>query len=164
MKEIADYLDEAIRKGIAKNDAQLATRLSTTTATISRWRSGERAPDDKHAMNMAKKLGLDEAEMLAAAAAARAKDPAVKAAWERVVKSFAIAGSAAALVIAASTLFMTVPENAHAKTMTYGDKEQEINIIANALRGLWGRIKRRILETFEGLAGTLTQPTGNPAA
>ncbi|HSD40094.1 MAG TPA: helix-turn-helix transcriptional regulator [Rhodocyclaceae bacterium] len=101
MKSIARYIDEAIAKGIVKNDAAVAAALGVTRGAISNWRSGDKAPDEEKAIALARLIKHPEEEMLAAAAAARAKSPAAKAVWERIAKHYAVAAS---VMVAMATL------------------------------------------------------------
>lgn len=86
MKPVRLYLDEAIQRGIVKNDAELSRRLDISRATVSKWRSGDRAPDDDEAVALAQLLGKPDGELLAECAAARAKNPTTRAAWERLAR------------------------------------------------------------------------------
>lgn len=86
MKQVRQYLDEAIDAGVAKNDSDIARKLSVTRAAVSDWRNGRRAPEDDAAVELAHLLGKPEGELLAECAAARAKNPATRAAWERLAK------------------------------------------------------------------------------
>lgn len=86
MKPVRLYLDEAIDQGAAKNDSDIARRLKVTRAAVSDWRNGRRAPEDDAAIELAHLLGKPEGEILAECAAARAKNPTTRAAWERIAK------------------------------------------------------------------------------
>lgn len=92
MKDIARYLDELIDAGTVKNDSDTARKLGLSRATVSKWRSGDRAPDDDEAVKLAELLGKDPGELLAECGAARAKTPETRRAWERVAARMAATG------------------------------------------------------------------------
>ncbi len=100
MKPINMYLDEAIDRGIVKNDSELSSRLQVTRTAVSNWRSGKRTPDDDEAVMLAQLLGRDPGELLAECGAARARTPETRRAWERIAARMA---GAAAMVIAGTT-------------------------------------------------------------
>ncbi|ANQ85053.1 hypothetical protein dqs_2015 [Azoarcus olearius] len=109
MIPIRRYLDEAIDKGIVKNDAELAAKLGVARSTVSRWRDGDRAPDEDQAAGLA--ALLDKPEILAACMATRAKVPEHRAMWERAAKTLSMAASFTA-VIAANLLLAPSPAKA----------------------------------------------------
>lgn len=84
MKAIGQYLDDAVRRGAAKNDSDVARLLGVTRAAVSDWRNLRRTPDDDQAVNLAKLLGIEPGEVLAECGAARARNAETRAAWERV--------------------------------------------------------------------------------
>lgn len=100
MKPIAQYIEEAIQSGRAKNDADIARQCGVSRPTVSRWRSGERTPDDDEAVMLALLLGRDPGELLAECGAARARTPETRRAWERIAARMA---GAAAMVIVGTT-------------------------------------------------------------
>lgn len=100
MKPINLYLDEAIDKGLARNDSDIARQIDATRAAVSSWRTGRRAPDDDQAVKIAELLGKDPGEILAECAAARAKTPETRRAWERIAARMA---GAAALAVMGTT-------------------------------------------------------------
>lgn len=120
MKPIKQYLNEAEQRGIVKNDAEIATRLGVARSAVSRWRAGERAPDDDQAIALAQLLGVPEGEMLAECAAARTKNPVTRAAWERVAKIASM--SSACLIFAIVVMLGTTPNDAHAKSIGYKER------------------------------------------
>lgn len=113
MKPIRLYLDEAITRGIVKNDADIARRLDVARATVSRWRAGEKAPEDDQAIALAQMLGKAEGEVLAECAAARAKSAGARMAWERVAKMASMTAASAMLAV---VTFVVSPSPANAST------------------------------------------------
>lgn len=89
MKPINLYLDEAIDRGLVKNDSELSSRIGVTRTAVSNWRSGKRTPDDDEAVRLADLLGKDAGELLAECGAARAKTPETRRAWERIAARMA---------------------------------------------------------------------------
>lgn len=81
-----DYLDAAIKTGKWKNDRAIALALKVQPSTVSRWRSGEKAPSAEEARALAELVGMPEGMVMAEAEAQRAKDAATRAAWLRVAR------------------------------------------------------------------------------
>lgn len=101
MKAIARYIDDAITTGRAKNDADIARQCGVSRPTVSRWRSGDRTPDDDEAVKLAELLGIEAGEVLAECGAARAKTPETRRAWERIAARMAASSiTACAMIIA----------------------------------------------------------------
>lgn len=86
MRTIRDYMDDGIKRGFVKNDALIAVKCGVTQATVSRWRSGDRIPEDEEVMELAETLGEDPYEMLAVARYHKAKTEETKQAWEGIIK------------------------------------------------------------------------------
>lgn len=123
MKPIHMYLDECIERGICKNDSEIGLRLAVTRSAISHWRSGTSAPSDEQAIKLARLISKPEIELMAEAAAARAKSPEARSYWERIAKYSATAASVVAMTAVVSslgvTLFLTTASEAVAKTTGY---------------------------------------------
>lgn len=99
MKQISLYLDDLIKKGTVKNDSDTARKMGLSRTTISKWRSGDRTPDDDEAVKLAELLQREPGELLAECGAARAKTPATRQAWERIAARMAISITLCACVI-----------------------------------------------------------------
>ncbi|NSL54909.1 helix-turn-helix domain-containing protein [Uliginosibacterium aquaticum] len=96
MKPIYMYMDEAIEMGAVKNDSELAAKLGLSRASVSAWRNGKTAPDDEQAIALARLIGKPEIELMAEAAAHRAKTSEARTYWERIAKYSATATGVAA--------------------------------------------------------------------
>lgn len=101
MKAIARYIDDAIAAGRAKNDADIARQCGVSRPTVSRWRSGDRTPDDDEAVKLAELLGIEAGEILAECGAARAKTPETRRAWERIAARMATSSITVCVLIIA---------------------------------------------------------------
>jgi transcriptional regulator with XRE-family HTH domain len=77
------------------SDYQLAKFLGVRQQTVSNYRNRKSGLDETMALKIADALGVDPAHVLTCVAAERAKDAAVKKAWQR-----AAAATAAAVLIA----------------------------------------------------------------
>ena len=86
MKLIKQYLDDAIAAGAAKNDADIAKQLNVTRSCVSDWRAGKSAPNDEQAISLARLLKKPVIELLAEAAAYRAKTDEARKYWEQIAK------------------------------------------------------------------------------
>lgn len=102
MKPVWMYLDEAIDRGEAKNDSDIARKLGVTSAAVCEWRKGRSAPAEDAAARLADLIG--KPEVMAECAAARAKTPEGRRAWERLARI-----AAAAVVVVG-----VVPADSHA--------------------------------------------------
>lgn len=110
MNEISRHITNAIEAGKVKNAAEIARRLGKSRATVSRWQSGDRTPEDEEARALAGLIGAPEELIMAECAAARAKDNATRDAWLRVARlcsgqTKALTTLALAAVVAASYFF-----------------------------------------------------------
>lgn len=118
MKTVRQYLDEAISAGLAKNYAEIADKLEVTRACVSDWKNGKSAPNDEQAIALARLIRKPEIELLAEAAAYRAKTAEARAYWEQIAKYSATYASV--VVIAISSLLaainVTYSPNAQAQT------------------------------------------------
>lgn len=103
MIPVRRYMDEAIDRGIVKNDSELARRMGVTRQSVSAWRTGDAYPDSDQAATLA--ALLNKPEILAECMAARAKRPETRAVWERAAKTLSMATAFSA--VAAVVLFAT---------------------------------------------------------
>lgn len=165
MKQIHMYMDEAIRTGAVKNDSELAAKLGLSRASVSAWRNGKTAPDDKQAIALARLIGKPEIELMAEAAAHRAKTPESRRYWERIAKySAEFAGSAAmsliCLLIGTSALLPKESaaksfDTKHAETRMVERFSQSASFyyvkIALQIKASLGKMLRTLQEPFRTL-------------
>lgn len=126
MKAIRHYMDEAIDRGIVKNDADLARQLKISRASVCAWRNGESAPNEDQAAAFAELL--NKPEVLAECMAARAKNPANRAIWERAAKT--LSAATASIALAVITVVAPAPSPVHAAT------SYDLHYV-NYILGLW---------------------------
>lgn len=101
MKLISRYLDDALSKGVATSQADLARQLGVSRSALSEWKAGRSSPNDEQAVRLAELLGIEAGEVLAECGAARAKTPETRRAWERIAARMAASGiTACSLIIA----------------------------------------------------------------
>jgi DNA-binding XRE family transcriptional regulator len=89
-------MDEAIDRGIVKNDSELARKLGITRQSVSAWRTGETYPDTDQAAALADLIG--KPEIMAECMAARAKRPETRAIWERAARTLSMTAGLCAVV------------------------------------------------------------------
>jgi transcriptional regulator with XRE-family HTH domain len=75
------YLEEAMRILKTESQGQLAQRLGITRPAISQYMAGTRIMDDYTAARVAKVLGIDPLQVIAAANAEREKDSERRGFW-----------------------------------------------------------------------------------
>ncbi len=84
MKEIRTYLDEAIERGLAKNDSDIARQLGIKPASVCEWRKGRNAPGEDQAAALAKMLG--KPEVVAECMAHRTTREETRKVWEVIAQ------------------------------------------------------------------------------
>lgn len=148
MKPIWMYLDEAINKGIVKNDSELAAKLGITRASVSAWRSGKTAPNDEQAIALAELIGKPVIELMAEAAAHRAKTPKSRTYWEQIAKYSADYASAAGIVLI--TLACALPSPEARASLSFDVYKVNIIVRRIARKSLIAldKIKRRLIEVI----------------
>lgn len=82
--EVTELLDKAKEKAGIVSDYELAKKMQSTRAAVSRWRNEIAAPDIAGALRLAALAGVDEKIAVASCELARTRDPATRAFWERV--------------------------------------------------------------------------------
>ncbi|KFZ29716.1 hypothetical protein IDAT_01020 [Pseudidiomarina atlantica] len=78
---------------------QIGAALGMEQATVSQFKNCKAPLPDKHAVNIAKLLGMRESEVLASIHAQWAKEPEVKSAWLKLVT-----GTAATIILIPATM------------------------------------------------------------
>lgn len=119
MKTVRQYLDEAINAGLAKNYAEIADKLEVTRACVSDWKNGKSAPNDEQAIALARLIKKPEIELLAEAAAYRAKTEEARAYWEQIAKYSATYASVVVIAISSllAAICVTYTPEAQAQTL-----------------------------------------------
>lgn len=103
MRQSIEYLQDAIEKLGVENDTQAAAALKVTKQALSHYRTGIRIMDDFTCIMVAKTLGIDGMEVIAAAQMEREKNEERREVWADFRKKFGvkagIAGLAAVLTM-----------------------------------------------------------------
>ncbi|MCL6263164.1 hypothetical protein [Craterilacuibacter sp. RT1T] len=94
MKNARDYLEEALLKMGEISDAKKAEKLKISRQSISAYRKGERIMDDFMCIMVARELGIDPLEVIAAANMEREKTTERKDFWEDFRKQIGVLGVA----------------------------------------------------------------------
>lgn len=128
MKAISFYLDECISHGLAANDAEIARKIGVHRSAVSQWRLNMTAPAEDAAAKLDELIG--KPEVMAECAAARAKTPEGRRAWERLARI------AAAAVVVASV----APHNKDASTSQYATHILAFTVIRSGAGYTWRRI------------------------
>lgn len=81
-----DYLDALRARLSVDSDAKVAAALGLTRSAASQYRARGVTFDDSVALKVAGILGIEPETVLADMHAERAKDPAVRQAWERIAR------------------------------------------------------------------------------
>jgi hypothetical protein len=101
MKPISRYLDDAIDRGLSKNDSETARKIGVTRAAVSDWRVRKASTRRRSSGQACRALRIEAGEVLAECGAARAKTPETRRAWERIAARMAASSiTACAMVIA----------------------------------------------------------------
>lgn len=149
MKRIHQYLDDALARGLADNDSDIARKIGTTRAAVSSWRTGRRSPDDEQAVKLALLLGRDPGELLAECGAARAKTPATRKVWERMAARMASYG------ITALVLIMPIEKAKDARAYGVTDDIQRVPVFRRKKEEMIQKLKR-LLQGYDGAHTKMT--------
>lgn len=90
----SEYLAALRVKVGARSDYALIPTLGVTRQTLTNYRQGRTAFDDRVALHVAGLLEIDPARVLADMAAERATSPEVRAIWQRVASSMCVMSTA----------------------------------------------------------------------
>jgi len=99
VKTSRDYIDEVLNMYNLTQDQQAADKLGLSPAAVSHYRTGRRAFSDEAAFAVAEALGINAAEVIAAANAEREKDEEKRKKWERWFRTVAATVATIALTL-----------------------------------------------------------------
>jgi hypothetical protein len=99
MKTTADFLDELQRKLGVESDYALGKLMGMQRQHVSHYRTLKTTFDDEKCIKIAEILGADAAEIILAMHYQRAKQPEVKAVWERMAMNIGAVGAVAACAL-----------------------------------------------------------------
>ena len=108
MKTTREYLADLLVRLDAPSIYGLSKMIGVNEATIRGWSKGHTF-SDSHAIQVADLLGIDQGEVLAAAAAERSKDPQARQVWERIADQLSSAAASLALALIGLPFFMGSP-------------------------------------------------------
>lgn len=108
MKTTTQWLDEAKRVNGWESDYRLAKELGVSVSRLSNWRRNRKTFNDEVAINLAKMVNRDPAELIASAHAERTTEPAVKAVYQRIAELARVA--ATVCIVGSFTLSPALPE------------------------------------------------------
>ncbi|WP_199154320.1 hypothetical protein [Chromobacterium sp. ASV23] len=115
MRQSIEYLQDAIEKLGVENDVQAAAALRISKQALSHYRTGTRIMDDFACIMVAKVLGIDGMEIIAATQMEREKDQERREIWADFRKKFGvkmgIAGLAVTMTIGSLTPTKASAEN-----------------------------------------------------
>lgn len=106
---ISSVLDQAREQSGLRSDYMLAKVSGILQNSISQYRNGKALPDEKTCARLAELAHMDPDVLIARVNAARAKDEAARAIWERIADRLekSIRGAAAAIfAVVVATLFV----------------------------------------------------------
>lgn len=144
-----DFIDAIRERHHLTTDSAVGDLLGVGRASVSAWRLGRTFFDEPVCVKVAGLLDLEPGYVMAcvhAERAARANQPVVSAAWERTARALR---GAAAVAIAAATLFIFSPTPVHAAT---GVLSGELSILCQIARRWFRRAIRWLLPPFAVLA------------
>lgn len=158
MTAAAEHIANAIRHQ-SIDAAEIARRMHTSEANVSRWRAGKVVPSAEQSRALAEVLHVPEDVFLAECEADRAKDEATRAIWLRVARFLRQAANTKALMaVAAVVLYTTGPENAFANQHL-----ANANFTSYKLSRLWARIRRLARAAQERLSAKTGPGIWSPA-
>ncbi|MBM2883865.1 hypothetical protein JFK97_05635 [Chromobacterium phragmitis] len=118
MKQSIEYLQDAIEKLGVESDTKAAEALKISKQAICSYRSGERIMDDFTCIMVAKTLGIDGMEVIAAAQMEREKSEERREIWADFRKKFGVKMGIAGLAVA-MTIGSLTPTKASAQTAEF---------------------------------------------
>ncbi|MBX9346654.1 hypothetical protein K5M36_06080 [Chromobacterium vaccinii] len=118
MRQSVEYLRDAIEKLGVENHTKAATELKISKAALSMYLSGDRIMEDFACIMVAKILGIDGMEVIAAAQMEREKNEERREIWADFRKKFGVKAGIAGLA-AALTLGSLAPSKANASNLEF---------------------------------------------
>ena len=151
MFDVSAFLDRA-KAGAGNNvtDYRLAKMLGVTTAAVSLWRSGSRAPDGRSIVKLCELSGDDPDQVAAEIQVMRSASEEEAALWRRVASR--LSGSVAAAVVCFVLVAGFAPSPAMANS---GDDSLYIMSTLLLLRLLCGLVQRVKTRNQKGSMGIL---------
>lgn len=131
MKKSTEYLKEALEKMGNMSDAKKAERLKISRQALSSYQIGNRIMDDFMCILVARELGIDPLEVIAAANMEREKSQERRDFWQDFREKIGITGLAGLLVLTTMT-----PQPAHAinKSLLMTGAVHYVNYLVRVLR------------------------------
>ncbi|OQS28751.1 hypothetical protein [Chromobacterium violaceum] len=139
MRQSVEYLRDAIEKLGVENHTKAATELKISKAALSMYLSGDRIMEDFACIMVAKILGIDGMEVIAAAQMEREKNEERREIWADFRKKFGVKAGIAGLA-AALTLGSLAPSKANASNLEFGaiscfESPVNLYIMSNLVQG-----------------------------
>lgn len=131
MAVATDLLDMYKQARSIPSDLALADDLGVTRALVSRWRKGERQPQEAQVEKMCRATGQDEGVWLTLMAAERAETPAARVSLLRLVDIAKKYGHAACLVLALGALPHNAKATEHLQQIATAHESAPVYIMRN---------------------------------
>jgi hypothetical protein len=141
---ISDLVSEALERGAASSERDIARKLKTSGTNVRAWREGASYPKNETAIRLAKLSGRDPCEVLAIVNYWRSK-PADRIYIRRMIKYIRVG------LVAALLLIFTVPNTPHARASIVQENSQNIH---------YARWLRLIIDSVQWLIGCTRDPAG----
>ncbi|MCD4485523.1 hypothetical protein LQR31_13685 [Chromobacterium vaccinii] len=153
MRQSVEYLRDAIEKLGVENHTKAAAELKISKAALSMYLSGDRIMEDFACIMVAKILGIDGMEVIAAAQMEREKNEERREIWADFRKKFGVKAGIAGLA-AALTLGSLAPSKANASNLEFGAMscfESPVYIMSNLVRAICKQSIRLLVTRFMSL-------------
>ena len=144
MFDVSAFLDRAKCGAGNVTDYRLAKMLGVTTAAVSLWRSGHRAPDGRAVVKLCALSGDDPEQVAAELQVMRAASDEEAALWRRVASR--LSGSVAAAVVCFVLAAGFAPSPAMAQSSTPGLYIMSTLLVLRLVAGLAWRVLARTLQ------------------
>lgn len=131
MKASKEYLEEALSAMGDVSDTEKAKALKIAGSTLSLYRSGDRKMDDYACIMVARVLGLDPMEIIAACQEEREKSEERREFWKDFRQTL---GAKLAAVLTIGTAMMMAPNPAQAAALSHIANHDVMFIMSNKRR------------------------------